>query len=175
MIETSDISINTPRASFVAHGGRHMIGGQLEEAHCARGRGCSSPVSGNHDCMTGRVQAWVGGAAAGAATASLAAYLIVVGWDKADKIASVLALFVALAGLVISMLGVRREIRPPEPDPSGDGGRGRSHQYQSIVIRGGAGYASMNGNVSHYETGATGATLPPPPRSLSGDEGDGNR
>lgn len=124
--------------------------------------------------MTGRVQAWVGGAAAGAATAFLVAYLIVVGWDKADKIASVLGLFVALAGLVISVRGVRRENRPPEPDPPGDGHRGRPHQYQNIVIRGGAGYTSMNGNANHYETGSAGAPLPPPPRSLSGDDGGGN-
>lgn len=149
-----------------------MIGGQLEETHCARGRGCSSPVSGNHDCMTGRVQAWVGGAVAGAATASLVAYLIVVGWDQADKIASVLAFFVALAGLITSVWGVRRENQPPEPDPPVAGRRGQPHQHQSVVINGGAGYASMNGDVTHTETGSAGT--PPPPRSLSGDDGDGN-
>ncbi|WP_399932419.1 hypothetical protein [Streptomyces kanamyceticus] len=126
--------------------------------------------------MTGQVQAWIGGTAAGASTAALVAYFIVVGWDQADKIASVLALFVTIAGLVWSMRGVRRENRTPEPDPPGDRRPGQPHQQQNIVINGGAGYASMNGPVTHYETGATGAPLPPPPpRSLPGDDADGNR
>ncbi len=39
MVETSDISINCPGASLVALGGRHLIGAQLEEAHCT----CDDP------------------------------------------------------------------------------------------------------------------------------------
>ncbi|MFI5808761.1 hypothetical protein [Streptomyces sp. NPDC051561] len=125
--------------------------------------------------MTGQVQAWAGGAAAGTSTAALVAYLIVVGWDQADKIASVLALFVAIAGLVCSVRGARRENPTPVPGPPGHGRPGQPHQQQTIVINGGAGYASMNGHVTHHETGATGAPLPSPPRTLHGDDAEGNR
>jgi hypothetical protein len=38
VIETSDISINSPGASRVAAHGHHPIGGHLEEAHCGESR-----------------------------------------------------------------------------------------------------------------------------------------
>ncbi|MFE3206331.1 hypothetical protein [Embleya sp. NPDC059237] len=59
--------------------------------------------------MTAKTQAWIGGVVAGTALVGLAVYLAVVGLDEADKWASVLGLFVALAGLAVSVAGARRE------------------------------------------------------------------
>ncbi|MYW06652.1 hypothetical protein [Streptomyces sp. SID3343] len=59
--------------------------------------------------MTAKAQAWAGGVVAGAAPVGLAVYLAVVGLEQADKWASVVGLFVALAGLAVSVAGFRRE------------------------------------------------------------------
>ncbi|MFI0980938.1 hypothetical protein ACH4SP_28520 [Streptomyces sp. NPDC021093] len=117
--------------------------------------------------MTGRVQAWVGGAVAGALVAALAAYLIAVGWDEADKIASVLALFVALAGLAWAVAGTRREDPAPVVRPSGGDGRGRPSVQHTIVNNGGTSYSAMYGNVIHREGGAARRVPPPPPAPAS--------
>ncbi|MFF4450127.1 hypothetical protein [Streptomyces sp. NPDC001502] len=61
--------------------------------------------------MTGKAQAWIGGTIAILAVGALAGYLIAVGLDDADKVASVIALFVALAGLAVSVAGLRRQAR----------------------------------------------------------------
>ncbi|GAA3937597.1 hypothetical protein GCM10023085_18700 [Actinomadura viridis] len=67
--------------------------------------------------MRGRVLAWVGGAVAVAAVAGVAVYLASVGLDKADKWASVGGLFIGLAGLSLTVNGVVRARRTPEPEP----------------------------------------------------------
>ncbi|WP_199882028.1 hypothetical protein [Streptomyces sp. CB03911] len=63
--------------------------------------------------MTARLQAWMGGVTGGAAVVGLAVYLGVVGLDDADRWASVLGLFVALAGLGLGVAGRRRERADP--------------------------------------------------------------
>lgn len=62
--------------------------------------------------MTGRTQLLVGGAVALVSGAALATYLAAVGLDAADKWASVLGLFVGLAGLALAVAGMRN----PGPD-----------------------------------------------------------
>ncbi|MDX3128930.1 hypothetical protein PV367_03760 [Streptomyces europaeiscabiei] len=69
--------------------------------------------------MRGRGQVWIGGVVAVGALVYLTAYLIAVGLDKADKVASVVGLFVGLAGLVVSILGLRREDPPDGGPPEG--------------------------------------------------------
>ncbi|MCO5996233.1 hypothetical protein [Actinoallomurus rhizosphaericola] len=56
--------------------------------------------------MARRVLMWGGLTLTVAAAAGLGAYLSMVGLDKADKLASVLGLFVAVAGLVLTVYGV---------------------------------------------------------------------
>ncbi|MGW4426504.1 hypothetical protein [Streptosporangium sp. NPDC004631] len=53
--------------------------------------------------MRGRVQVWGGAVVAVTAVAALSIYLERVGLDNADKLASVMALFVALAGLGVTV------------------------------------------------------------------------
>lgn len=59
--------------------------------------------------MTSRV--WAGAGAAVASVVGLGGYLAVVGLDDADKIASVLGLFVAVAGLAVAVWGLILERR----------------------------------------------------------------
>ncbi|GGX75977.1 hypothetical protein [Streptomyces hiroshimensis] len=58
--------------------------------------------------MAGRVQMWIGGTIAGVAAAVLAVHLAVAGLEAADKWASVLSLFVGLAGLGVALAGLQR-------------------------------------------------------------------
>ncbi|GHC77755.1 hypothetical protein GCM10010309_51050 [Streptomyces violaceochromogenes] len=121
--------------------------------------------------MTGRVQAWVGGTVTGASGAALVAYLIVVGWDKADKVASVLALFVSLAGLAVAVAGVRRDDQAPvSRRPTGDGDSGQLQH--TVVNEGGTSYSAMHGNVNHYQSG--GAAAVPPSQTPSASRADGD-
>lgn len=57
--------------------------------------------------MTGRTRVWIGAGIALAVLVGLAAYLVSVGLDKADKWASVIGVFVALIGLGMALTGGR--------------------------------------------------------------------
>ena len=113
--------------------------------------------------MTGRAQVWIGGVVAVGALASLTAYLISVGLDEADKVASVVGLFVALAGLVVSVLGLRRESAPEDGPPAG----GQSVRNSSF----GGGITMIRGTRGSIRISRTGAPQPAPtggPRPLPG-------
>jgi hypothetical protein len=58
--------------------------------------------------MTGwqRVMVWIGAIAAGFALIGLGVYLVVIGLDRADKVASVIGMFAGLAGLALAAYGV---------------------------------------------------------------------
>ncbi|UBU18089.1 hypothetical protein [Nonomuraea gerenzanensis] len=56
--------------------------------------------------MRGRVLVWAGAVIAVAALAGLGVYLAGVGLDEADKLASVIGLFVAVAGLGVAAYGL---------------------------------------------------------------------
>ncbi|MEU8363452.1 hypothetical protein AB0C27_46290 [Nonomuraea sp. NPDC048882] len=76
--------------------------------------------------MRKRVLVWGGAVVAVAAVAALAVYLARVGLDDADKLASVIGLFVALAGLGISIRGLTGgrptdDPAPPVPDGAAPG------------------------------------------------------
>jgi hypothetical protein len=64
---------------------------------------------GDDGYMRNRVLAWGGAAVTALALTGLAVYLARVGLDKADKLASVISAFVAVAGLVVSGYGLARE------------------------------------------------------------------
>ncbi|MFI1585593.1 hypothetical protein [Embleya sp. NPDC020630] len=101
--------------------------------------------------MTAKTWAWVGGTMAGAAVVGLAVYLAVVGLDEADKWASVLGLFVALAGLAVSVIGVWRE-------RASAGGQSVTHS----VIGGGIAQVSGTGGNVRITRRGTGPVAPPP-------------
>ncbi|MGW4421643.1 hypothetical protein [Streptosporangium sp. NPDC004631] len=64
---------------------------------------------------------WVGGVVSAGTATGLAVYFAVVGLEQAEKIATVLALFVALAGLALAIPGIieiRRAKRSPLPRES---------------------------------------------------------
>ncbi|WP_433187841.1 hypothetical protein [Actinoallomurus sp. CA-150999] len=61
--------------------------------------------------MTGRVLKWGGGLIAVAALVALGAYFVAVGLDKADKLASVIGVFVAVVGLAVSVYGMAADRR----------------------------------------------------------------
>ncbi|WP_182897168.1 hypothetical protein [Microbispora sp. H10830] len=68
-----------------------------------------------------RVLTWAGGIAALGAGSALAVYLSMVGLDKADKLASVIGLFVGLAGLVVGVWGLLLTRQEPPAPASGAG------------------------------------------------------
>ncbi|MBB6554940.1 hypothetical protein [Nonomuraea rubra] len=66
--------------------------------------------------MRKRVLVWGGAAVAVVAAAALIVYFVRVGLDDADKLASVIALFVTAAGLGVAIHGLRgREHAEPQP------------------------------------------------------------
>lgn len=82
-----------------------------------------------------RFARWAGGIIVTSVVLALAFYLVLVGLDKADKVASVLALFVGLAGLGAAVYGLfgaerrRDAAHPPKParPPVGDSPPGDVH------------------------------------------------
>ncbi len=69
--------------------------------------------------MSGRAAKWGGGALAAVAVIGLGVYLTAAGLDKADKLASVIGVFIGLAGLATAVYGTVRDRRAdPPPLPS---------------------------------------------------------
>ncbi|QIQ06881.1 hypothetical protein HA039_13455 [Streptomyces liangshanensis] len=92
------------------------------------------------------------------AVGALAAHLVVVGLDQADKWASVLGLFVALAGLGISVAGIRRTTG------GGGGGTGGSQAVENSAVGGGVTQvAGTGGSVRITHRGPAGPPLAVPP------------
>ncbi|QPP07333.1 hypothetical protein G4Z16_14110 [Streptomyces bathyalis] len=101
---------------------------------------------------TGRVQAWAGGILAVAATGGLAWYLASVGLDDASKWAGVLGLFVALAGVAISLVGLRRQSAPAGQSVTGSSVGGGVTQIQN----------TGNIQISHGRSAVASAPVPGP-------------
>ncbi|MGW4790794.1 hypothetical protein ACWEPC_00070 [Nonomuraea sp. NPDC004297] len=68
--------------------------------------------------MRKRVLVWGGAAVAVVTVAALIIYFVRVGLDDADKLASVLGLFVAAAGLAVAVHGLRRDRARPDAGPA---------------------------------------------------------
>lgn len=102
---------------------------------------------------TGRVQAWVGGVVAALAIGGLAWYLTSVGLDDASKWAGVLGLFVALVGVVISLVGLRRQRSPADQSVTGSSVSGGVTQIQNVG----------NVQISHGRSAPAPAQAPAPP------------
>jgi hypothetical protein len=135
--------------------------------------------------MRGRVLLWTGAGIAVAALAGLGFHLAGVGWDEADKRASVIGLFVAVAGLwvaVYALIADRRggggqhpspttaqpERPPVDTEKSGatDVGAAGPIQMQNIIASapGAIAQGAFSGNVINHG-GAPAAGLPPSPES----------
>jgi hypothetical protein len=65
--------------------------------------------------MRGGVRAWAGGVAVAAAVVGLGVYFAVAGLGKASELAGVVGAFIGLAGLVVSVYGVRQAHRDASP------------------------------------------------------------
>ncbi|OEJ29062.1 hypothetical protein AS594_36295 [Streptomyces agglomeratus] len=103
--------------------------------------------------MTGRVQVWVGGTVAAVAVVGLAVHLMLVGLDAADKWASVLGLFVALAGLGVAMAGLRQNRQ-----------EGGSQSVENSTLGGAATQVARTGGnvrINHHAPASLPATGPP--------------
>ncbi|AQZ66199.1 unnamed protein product [[Actinomadura] parvosata subsp. kistnae] len=74
--------------------------------------------------MRKRVLVWGGAVVAAAALAALIVYFVRVGLDNADKLASVIGLFVAIAGLAVAVYGLRSQ--PQQPDEAAKPGTSAS-------------------------------------------------
>lgn len=98
--------------------------------------------------ITGRTQTWCGGAVAIVSTGGLAWYLASVGLDAASKWAGVLGLFAALAGVGVSILGLRRGSQGP-------GGAGQS--VHGSAVGGSVTQITGAGHVRIHGAGAAGA------------------
>ncbi|WP_182879049.1 hypothetical protein [Microbispora sp. H10949] len=87
--------------------------------------------------MRGRVLTWAGGIAALVAGAALAVYLSSVGLDDADKLASVIGLFVGLVSLAVGVWGLlltrREHARTPA---SGKGAPGNDAANRAAAATG---------------------------------------
>ncbi|TDD58313.1 hypothetical protein [Actinomadura rubrisoli] len=68
--------------------------------------------------MRGRVLVRGGAVVAAMATVGLGGYFAAVGLDEADKLASVIGVFVALAGLAVAVYGLVAERHGGEGEPS---------------------------------------------------------
>ncbi|MFE2912690.1 hypothetical protein ACFRKE_26350 [Kitasatospora indigofera] len=116
--------------------------------------------------MTARMQAWAGGVVGGAAVVGLVVHLGAVGLDRADKWASVLGLFVAIAGLGLTLAGLRRGRaesagRAREETPAGGGPSGQSGQ--SVDASGvGGGIAQVSGTRGSVRIVHRGPAAPAP-------------
>lgn len=127
----------------------------------------TSSGEADNDAMTGRAQAWTGGVITGVAVVVLTAYLITVGLDKADKVASVVGLFVALAGLAISVAGLRRQ----EPTAGAQGVDGTSVGGGVTQISGTGGSVK----ITHRASAASGAPAPIPGAASAAPLGAGGQ
>jgi hypothetical protein len=95
--------------------------------------------------MSSRVAKWTGGVLGIAAGVGLVVYFVVVGLDKADKLASVIGVFLGLAGIALASYGVVVDralpgstsvstSAPPAPiDPPGGAGRVHNEISGGIV------------------------------------------
>lgn len=119
-------------------------------------------VSGNG--MRGRTATWAGAVIAGVALAGLAGYLVVMGLDKADKLASVLGMFAGLGGLAISAIGLVGE-RTKRADAQSV--RGSSAGGSVTQVR------DVKGNVRISRDGRTDLGVMPVPTSVPPAAPDG--
>ncbi|MFD0258873.1 hypothetical protein ACFXKJ_12640 [Kitasatospora indigofera] len=113
--------------------------------------------------MTARMQAWAGGVVGGAAVVGLVVHLGAVGLDRADKWASVLGLFVAIAGLGLTLAGLRRGRaesagRSREEAPAGGGPSGQSVDASGV----GGGIAQVSGTRGSVRIVHRGPAAPAP-------------
>ena len=65
--------------------------------------------------MRGRILAWAGGTVAAVAAIGMGIYFAEVGLNKATDVATVAGLFIALAGLVVAVYGMRAGKAAPVP------------------------------------------------------------
>ncbi len=110
---------------------------------------------------------WGGRAAAAVVVAGLVAYLASVGLDKADKLASVLGLLVAVAALLVPYLL-----------PSSDGdhsGSGSAQQVANTVVGGHLTQARDAKGVRVQDPVTSGPPQAPPPGPDPGPEGHGGQ
>jgi hypothetical protein len=132
--------------------------------------------------MTGmrrRVLVWAGAGIAVVAIAGLGVYLASVGLDDADKLASVIGLFVALAGLGVAGYGLIADRRSgsrsqvpqvsaqPNQPPAKEGDSGQTSSARDRPVQritasapGATAQGAMFGNVINY--GGTPVSAPPP-------------
>lgn len=90
--------------------------------------------------MRRRVLLWTGSIVAVAAAAGLTVYLVQVGLDDADKLASVIGLFVAVAGLSVAGYKLTTGRSPEQKQEQLDGPS--TLGQPSIALQGGNGAAS---------------------------------
>ncbi len=105
--------------------------------------------------MRNRVLVWSGAVVAVLAVAALAVYLAEVGLDKADKLASVIGVFIALIGLVMSGYGLVRErsnASPPSPPTRLPAGPQVTKRQTNVARDGATLYAVMDGTMN-FEQG----------------------
>lgn len=99
--------------------------------------------------MTGRTQAWVGGASFVATAVVMAVYLATVTLEKAAMWAGVLGLFVGLASLAATVTGILRERSAPS----------RQSVHGSAV---GGGITQVSGAGGSVRITRRGPAVPPP-------------
>ncbi|NJP92138.1 hypothetical protein HCN51_22175 [Nonomuraea sp. FMUSA5-5] len=85
--------------------------------------------------MRKRMLVWGGAVVAAVALAALIVYFVRVGLDNADKLASVIGLFVAVAGLAVAVYGLRSQ--PQQPDDAAKPGTSASASGTRSVAIGG--------------------------------------
>lgn len=104
-------ALSMPRPTFGA--------GSLSGMRCPGPTALSRELALRHDAlMRGRAWRRAGWAMFGAALAGLTAYMVSVGWSKANLVAGVAAFFVGAAGLAVA-LAPRRASISPERNRSG--------------------------------------------------------
>ncbi|MGR6923279.1 hypothetical protein ACU635_54255 [[Actinomadura] parvosata] len=87
--------------------------------------------------MRKRVLVWGGAGVAVVPSAALIVYFVRVGLDNADKLASVIGLFVAIAGLAVAIHGLRSQPRQPDDAPKpGASGPVSASGPRSVAIGG---------------------------------------
>lgn len=115
--------------------------------------------------MSDRVFTWSGAVTALLALTGLGVYFGVVGLDRADKLASVIGAFAALAGLGLAVYGMIRQQRRNPPMPSSSpvprpaGQPPQANKHTNIARDYATQYVVIDGTMNIHNDG------PAPPRS----------
>jgi hypothetical protein len=121
-----------------------------------------------HEGRTPHALAWSGAGIAILALAGLGAYFVVVGLDKANKLAGIIGVFVGLAGLSLSVYGImRKRDNAGNTSPTVSSQNPQVKTQLNIARMGSTQYAVLEGEINIHD-GPAAAAAPDNSQALLG-------